>query len=229
MRRRFPVLILLCTAVFAVLLTGCATTKSPYNIIEKQKKEIGQLKDRLKESEKKIELAQNDLRERIKTKEEEFNATQDKLMKQFKNQLKAGEIKIENLKRGLVLTVLNSVLFDSGKAEIKDEGKETLQKVANVLKEDCPDKDVSIEGHTDNEPIKYSGWKSNWELSTARANSILHFFIDKGGIKSERLRVVGFGEHRPAASNETEEGRQQNRRVEIVILPEEISKVEAGR
>ena len=224
MSRRVSLLTLSCIIGFAVLLTGCATTKSPYNIIEKQKKEISQLKDHLKEYEKEVELAQNKLQEEIEAKEEEFVATQNKLIKQFKNRLKAGEMKIENLRRGLVLTFLNSVLFDSGKAEIKDEGKETLAKVANILKEDCPDKDVSIEGHTDNEPIKYSAWKSNWELSTARGNSILHYFIGECGIKPGRLRVVGFGEYKPVASNETEEGRGQNRRVEIIILPGEIKK-----
>ena len=196
--------------VVGILLTGCATTPDPYAIIERQKKEIGQLKERLKQ------------------REEEFKIAQNTLMSELKEQIEAGKIKIENLKRGLVLSMLEDILFDSGKAEIKPEGKEALIKVANVLKEDCSNKNVSIEGHTDNEPIKYSGWKSNWELSTVRANSVLHFFIDECGIKPERLRVVGFGEYGPVASNETKEGRQQNRRVEIVILPEKTRKVEAG-
>ena len=163
----------------------------------------------------------------MEKREGEFKVTQNNLERELKKQIKSGRIKIEKLKKGLVLTMLDDILFDSGKAEIKPEGKKALAKIANVLKEDCPNKDVSIEGHTDNQPIKYSGWKTNWELSTARANSILHFFVDECKLKPERLRVVGFGEHKPVASNKTEEGRQQNRRVEIVILPEKISKVKA--
>jgi len=195
--------------VCVVVLTGCASIPDPHNIIIDQKKEIRELKTRLEEREK------------------EFGVVRNKLMKDLKGQIKKGNIKIEQLERGLVLTVLEDILFDSGKIEIKSKGKKTLTKVAAILKENCPDKDVSIEGHTDNQPIKYSRWKSNWELSTARASSVLHFFIDKCGIKPNRLRVVGFGEYTPAASNDAKKGRQQNRRVEIVILPEKISKVGA--
>lgn len=196
--------------VCAALLTGCASIPDPYNIIAKQKQEIKHLNVRLQEREK------------------EFETVRNSLMRDLKSQIKSGKVKIESLERGLVLTVLDDILFDSGKVKIKPIGKKTLIKVANILNADCPDKDVSIEGHTDNQPIKHSGWKSNWELSTARANSVLHFFIDECGVRPERLRVVGFGEYMPAASNDTKKGRQQNRRVEIVILPENISKVETG-
>lgn len=199
---------LVLTGVF--LLTGCATIPDPYTIIQQQKQEIARLKAMFEEREKEFETAKNNL------------------MRQLRDQIEQGRVKVEQLERGLVLTMLEEVLFDSGKAAIKPEGKETLIKVAGVLNEDCPDKRVAIEGHTDNVPIKYSGWKSNWELSTARAESVLHFFIDECGVAAQRFRVTGFGEYMPGASNETEEGRQQNRRVEIVILPEKISKVEAG-
>ena len=84
--------------------------------------------------------------------------------------------------------------------------------------------DIGIEGHTDNEPIKYSGWKSNWELSTARALSVLHYLIDEKGVAPIRVSAIGYGEYRPIASNSNKEGRQANRRVEIVILPN-VSKV----
>ena len=74
------------------------------------------------------------------------------------------------------------VFFDSGKADLRPEAYPILDKVAEFLKEEVPDRNVAIEGHTDNEPIKYSGWKSNWELSTARALSVLHYLVDKKGI-----------------------------------------------
>jgi chemotaxis protein MotB len=94
-----------------------------------------------------------------------------------------------------------------------------LDKVSAVLKDNMAQFNIGIEGHTDNIPIKHSNWKSNWELSTARALSVLHYLEKNQGISPERLSAIGYGEYRPVASNETNEGRKQNRRVEIVILP----------
>lgn len=121
--------------------------------------------------------------------------------------------------RGLVITFLDEVLFDSGKAKIKADASVPLDKVASVITSEASDLDIGIEGHTDNVPIKYSGWKSNWELSTARATSVLHYLIEKG-VSPARLAAIGYGEFRPVVSNDTAEGRNKNRRVEIVILPQ---------
>lgn len=121
--------------------------------------------------------------------------------------------------RGLVITFLDEILFDSGKAKIKPEAFSSLDKVASVITSKASDLDIGVEGHTDNVPIKYSGWKSNWELSTARATSVLHYLVEKG-VSPERLAAIGYGEFRPVTSNDTAEGRRKNRRVEIVILPE---------
>lgn len=131
-------------------------------------------------------------------------------------------VKVEMMDRGLVITFLNEVLFDSGKAKLKTEALSTLEKVAGVLKTTVRDLNVGIEGHTDNVPIKYSGWKSNWELSAARALSVLHYLVDDQDVAPQRLTQAGYGEFRPVASNDTKEGRQQNRRVEIVILPNKV-------
>ena len=127
--------------------------------------------------------------------------------------------------RGLVITVLAEVLFDSGKTELRQESFPILDKVAKILKEELRSHNVGIEGHTDNQPIKYSGWKSNWELSTHRALSVLHYLEEKG-ISPARLSAIGYGEYRPVASNDTPEGRQLNRRVEIVVLPRLVKKLE---
>jgi chemotaxis protein MotB len=121
--------------------------------------------------------------------------------------------------RGLVITFLDEILFDSGKDKIKSDAFPALDKVASVIVDKASDLNVGVEGHTDNEPIKYSGWKSNWELSTARATSVLHYLIEKG-VSASKLAAIGYGEQRPVASNDSAEGRRKNRRVEIVILPE---------
>ncbi|OGX16422.1 MAG: hypothetical protein A2166_00845 [Omnitrophica WOR_2 bacterium RBG_13_41_10] len=130
------------------------------------------------------------------------------------------QVKLQMMEKGLVITVVGDVLFDSGKAKIKSEGYAILDKVSGVLKEDVPQLNVGIEGHTDNVPIQYSSWKSNWELSTARALSVLHYLVDKDGISPERVSAIGYGEYSPVASNDTREDRKLNRRVEIVILPQ---------
>lgn len=155
----------------------------------------------------------------LTTKVNELDQAKRLLEERLKQEIADKQVKIQMLEKGLVITFVSEVLFDSGKAKIKPEANDSLDKVARVLKETVPDLDVGIEGHTDNVPIKYSGWKSNWELSSARAMSVLHYLVDKKGITGNRVAAIGYGEYRPVASNEAKEGRRQNRRVEIVILP----------
>src|SRR5207249_7186509 len=121
--------------------------------------------------------------------------------------------------KGLTITFVSEVLFDSGKAHLRKDSVESLDKVAKVLNTTVSDLSIGIEGHTDNQPIKYSGWTSNWELSSARAMSVLHYLVDNQQVTPGRLSATGYGEYRPVAANDTPEGKQKNRRVEIVILP----------
>ena len=129
------------------------------------------------------------------------------------------QVKVEMLERGLVITFVSEVLFDSGKSDLRLDSLEKLEKVAGVINTTVKDLSIGIEGHTDNVPIKHSSWKSNWELSTARALSVLHYLIDQQNVGADRLSATGYGEYRPVDSNDAKEGRQKNRRVEIVILP----------
>ena len=130
------------------------------------------------------------------------------------------EVDVQMQDKGLVITFVSEVLFNSGKADLREESFSKLDKVASVLTTTVSDLNVGIEGHTDNVPIKHSGWKSNWELSTARALSVLHYLEDSKNLDPTRLSATGYGEFQPVESNDTSEGRQKNRRVEIVILPE---------
>jgi chemotaxis protein MotB len=141
------------------------------------------------------------------------------LEERLRKEIADKDVKVEMMDRGLVLTFVAEVLFDSGKADLRSQSFATLEKVASVLNTTVKDLNVGIEGHTDNEPIKRSGWKSNWELSAHRALGVLHYLVDKQSVSPQRLSIVGFGEFHPVASNATKEGRQKNRRVEIVILP----------
>ncbi|MFA5287639.1 MAG: OmpA family protein [Candidatus Omnitrophota bacterium] len=137
------------------------------------------------------------------------------------------QVKLQMMEKGLVITVVGDLLFDSGKAKIRPEAYSLLDKVSEVLKENMSGFNIGIEGYTDNVPIKHSKWKSNWELSTARSLSVLHFLVNEKGISPERLSAIGFGEYRPVSLDDTREGRKLNRRVEIVIQPK-ISKVKEG-
>ncbi|MFH1507371.1 MAG: flagellar motor protein MotB [Candidatus Omnitrophota bacterium] len=141
------------------------------------------------------------------------------LDKRLSQEVRDKNVKLKMMEKGLVITFLADILFDSGKSKIRTEAEPILDKVAAVLVEDVPELKVGIEGHTDNEPIKFSNWKSNWELSTARALSVLHYLIDQRKISPERLSAVGYGEYYPVADNVSKENSKLNRRVEIVILP----------
>ena len=164
--------------------------------------------------------------QRIQSLEQEVNRLSG-LKAELENKLKGIEgVSLSMEERGLVITFLDEILFDSGKEKIRSEAFPALDKVASVITSKAADLNVGIEGHTDNEPIKYSGWKTNWELSTARSTSVLHYLLEKG-VLPEKLAAIGYGEYRPVDSNDTPEGRRKNRRVEIVILPE-LKKVPTG-
>lgn len=114
----------------------------------------------------------------------------------------------------LEVEIKADILFPSGEAEIEDPALPVLERVAEVL--EPFDNPIQVEGHTDNVPIGQADFASNWELSAARAGRVVRLFADQG-VDPMRLAVVGLGEHRPIASNETPEGRNQNRRVALVI------------
>lgn len=121
--------------------------------------------------------------------------------------------------RGLVLRFRDSILFEKGKADLLTASTAVLGQVAEILQE--IDNPVRIEGHTDDLPIQTSQFPSNWELSTNRATNVLRFLI-KQGLPGNRLSAVGYGEYHPIAANNSEENRQKNRRVDIVIIREEL-------
>jgi chemotaxis protein MotB len=120
---------------------------------------------------------------------------------------------------GGTLKVGSDVLFDSGKADVKPAGESALKEIAPKLKEILADKRVvlAVEGHTDNDPIKHSGFKDNRHLSLMRAHAAVTFLATQG-LPPAALRAVGMGEFHPIAVNDTKEGRAQNRRVELRLI-----------
>ncbi len=153
---------------------------------------------------------------------EEFEAMKRSLEDKLRSQIADESVSLTVDERGLVIILSDEILFDSGKAEVRSEAFPVLDEVSSSVLSKVPSKNIGVSGHTDNVPIIHSGWKSNWELSTARSTNVLHYLEDRG-ISSSKLSATGYGEHRPVASNATSKGRSKNRRVEIVILPEFIA------
>lgn len=122
------------------------------------------------------------------------------------------------------LDMNGALLFDTGDAELKEDSYAFMNKIASIL-ETYPDSIIEIEGHTDNVPIHNSKYESNRYLSTARATNVYEYLMEHANLKDENLKVAGYGESRPAASNDTPEGRARNRRVVIKIY-NQLSSVE---
>lgn len=153
--------------------------------------------------------------------------THEDLTKSLKDDIEKGNITIKQVRDQLTINMVDRVLFDSGKAEIKPAGIKVLKQVGDVLKQ-VADKQIRIEGHTDNVPIGpkiKDRFPTNWELSTARATSVIRYLIEDGGVDRNAISAGGYADTRPGTSNETEEGRASNRRIEIVLYPKDLGAI----
>lgn len=192
--------------------------------INKSVAEISQEKlNAIKEKDRIIaELTQdkmNAIKERDRLIEEQKHSY-DSVVSELTEEIKKGEIQVKQLKDKLTLTMVEKILFDSGKADIKTNGKKVLDRVADILKT-INDKQIRIEGHTDNVPIGAvlaEKFPTNWELSTSRATTVVRYLQEKG-VSPAFLNAAGYSEYKPVESNETDEGKAKNRRIEIVLIP----------
>jgi len=125
------------------------------------------------------------------------------------------EITVIQTPKGLFITLSDGILFQSGVSELRPEGYPVLNKIIHVLQSNGLD--IRIEGHTDNVAIRSGRFPSNWDLSIARAVSVVKYFIDAGKISPQRLSAVGYGESKPLYPNDSPENRGKNRRVEIIL------------
>jgi chemotaxis protein MotB len=144
------------------------------------------------------------------------------LERTFHREIAAKEVALQRLAHGVSLTIADRILFPSGTADIVGDGVQVLNRIAGVL-ERFPGQRVRIEGHTDDVPIGpvlRSRYPSNWELSTARATAMVKYLVTRG-IAPSRLGAAGYAETRSVAPNTTEAGREQNRRIEVVLVPDE--------
>lgn len=161
----------------------------------------------------------------VKAREEQVrkvSSTYESLLEKMKSEISQGQVTISELQGKLTVNMVDSVLFDSGKAEVKGGGREILGKVVSILK-DVKDKSIRIEGHTDDVQISRAlaqRYPTNWELSAARSINVARFLQDQG-IDPANLSAVAYGEWKPVATNDTAEGKAKNRRIEIILVPKE--------
>lgn len=203
---------------------GTLQKNSTSNIVNEQ--------DIKKERNQSQEIQKNGANQKTKASENNIaniESTEVKKLEQLQKELQAAVtslkldnyIKVINEENVIILRIDSVVLFDSGSANIKNSGHEVLLKTGKLLKE--LENEVLIQGHTDNLPISTQLYPSNWELSTKRATNVVLFMIKTMGLNPAKLTATGNGEHRPIMDNDTEKNREKNRRIDIVIVKNEIS------
>ncbi len=224
-------------ARIAALLSGTTTAQEEIARLQKRAGELEaetarandlakQLDDRLKaEAAEKARLEQE--RAAKEAEIQRLARTQEELTKSLEAEIAKGDIKIKQVRDRLTINMVDRVLFDSGQSQVKPAGLKVLKQVSDILK-NVPDKQIRIEGHTDNVPIGAKlkeRFPTNWELSTARATSVVRYLIEEGGVDRANLSAVGYADTKPVAGNDTEEGRTANRRIEIALYPKDLSEI----
>ncbi|HVO33526.1 MAG TPA: OmpA family protein [Elusimicrobiota bacterium] len=231
---RIHILALIGPAAAILTFTGCVSN-STYVKSQKQVSELtsqlsdltkknqdlsqqlGQLNDRLSQASQQLDETKQTADQLAKEK-----AEQDQVVSSLQTEIQAGQVKISQLAGKLSINMVDKILFNSGSSKLNAAGEKVLLQVGRALK-NVQGKRIWIGGHTDNVPISDSlkdKFASNWELSTARATSVARFLQDKAGLPGERLIAAGYGEYQPIADNSTAEGREQNRRIELLLVPE---------
>lgn len=157
----------------------------------------------------------------------ELQSAYDSLVSDLRGEVDSRDIRVRQFREKLEINFVDKVLFASGSAEITPHGRDILLKVAGVLGK-VKNKSIYVVGHTDSNPIHSALYPSNWELSTARSASVIRFLSEQGGLTPERFTAMGRAFYQPVASNATPEGRQDNRRVDVIVADVPLLSGETG-
>ena len=201
------------TAASAKLTAAAATQQEQQQKIEKLEAEKTELTAARDELAKDVEAKAGELAV--------LKGTYDKLEERMKEEIAEGDIRLSQSGGKLRVDLVDKILFDSGEAAISTRGEGVLARVGAVLAS-IDDKQIQVSGHTDRTPISEklaAQFPTNWELSAARAITVVRFLEEKAGVPPGRLIASGYGEHHPIASNKTAAGRARNRRIEILLTP----------
>jgi len=202
------------------LISGCTDYKKKYNALNVEHQNLKGLYDNCKITLEGSASEKQELASRLA----EGQQTIEDLKKQMESGKSAGEVTefgdyqvdLDAAAGTITVTLPNTILFDSGKASLKGSARGDLDHIVSVLKDKYSGRLIDIVGHTDNDPIRKSSWKDNWQLSTERSLSVLRH-LNSNGIPDDRIRAIGCGSGKPVAPNITASGKAKNRRVEIVV------------
>lgn len=205
---------------FAKMKTRAEKAEEQTALLKGQLEALGADMTKFKESSEmtsaELELARKRMAELHR--QQEANEVRISQFRKLARKLTAdGKLEVQIRNNRMLVRLPDDILFPPGKADLKPEGKIAIMRVAEALRE-ITDRDFQVAGHTDNVPIKSGRFKSNWELSLARALVVLKI-LTEAGMDSRRLSAAGFADQAPVADNATEEGRRKNRRIEIVLEP----------
>lgn len=207
------------------------TLSESKSALEKEKAELTQVKALLEGQKGELEKVTAELgakaaqleaeKAALLSESEAKKAQYEGLLGQLKQEVSDGQLKITQFQNMLTVDVADKILFDSGKAELKADGRKVLKKVGEALKKS--DKYLRVVGHTDNVPLSAaSPYVSNWELSVARSTVVVRFLQDQAGLDPKRLIAGGRSEYSPVAPNDTAENKQKNRRIEITLMDKNL-------
>jgi len=221
--------------VVCAMLAGCISTGT-YRKLEADNKSLQEQYKKLEADYGGLQAGYSACREEVAqtekekadllAREQKSKATYEQLMGQLQKEMSEGQIAIQQYEDKLTLNVAEKIFFDSGSAELKPGGKELLKKFGRIVK-GLTDKWIRVEGHTDNVPIAKPlrpTYPTNWELSAARAITVVRFLQDSAGVPPKMLMAAAFGQYQPIAPNNTPENKQKNRRIEIVLQQKDILK-----
>jgi chemotaxis protein MotB len=212
--------------LLGAVLTGCVSTNQ-YSILEQENQALRQQARRDNDNaedqaDKNVDLALKNHRlkitnEDLKRRALDRESFYDSVTNDLRREVSDGKLKITRYKDMLTLDVADEILFESAKAGLKPEGKAVLARVGKSIARG--ERTIRVVGHTDNQPLaKGAAFETNWELSTARATTVVRFFQEEAGLDPRRLLAAGRGEWMPVATNSTPEGRQRNRRITITLV-----------
>jgi chemotaxis protein MotB len=182
--------------------------------------ELATLQAEREENLRKLSVYERELKERA-TRIAKMTETYDSIIGNLSQEINEGKIRVEESGARLKLNLIDKILFPSGSAKLTPKGEEVLERVGFALK-DINDRRIMIEGHTDDVPLTprlEQAYGSNWGLSAMRASAVVRYLHEKAGIDPRLLGATGYSSHRPYRTNDTAEGRQANRRIEIILTP----------
>ena len=207
-------IVLVSCLVSAMLLSGCTNWEKKYKglnvehqnalgLLDREKSEKGQLAEKVSQNQQTIEELQKKIAQRQSAAEASGFG-------------KGYDVAFDAEAGTITITLPETILFDSGRANLKRASSTELDHIQSVVESKYSGRPIDVVGHTDTDPIQKSKWQDNWELSAQRALTVVRYLITRG-VPAERIRAIGRGENQPIASNATASGKAKNRRVEIVV------------